>query len=356
MKLFTVGPTEMNDEIKFEGGKQVPYFRTNEFSNIMLNIDCLLKKYLHTAEQSKIIYLTASGTGAMEATVLNCLNAKDKILIINGGTFGERFKKICDLYSLNNTEIKLASNEELTEEHLTKYDNCGFSAMLVNLHETSTGQLYDIKMLSRFCRRNAMYLIVDAISTFLCDEYHMDDNNIDVTIISSQKGLCVAPGMAMVAINSRMLKERVINNNIKSMYFNFNNYISNIERGQTPFTPAVGICMQIYQALNMIDKMNIEIHLKFIREKAISFRDSVSKLSLDIPEYNLSNAITPIIFRKPIAMNVFRSLKDEYGMMVNPTGGVNENYILRIAHIGNNDVEDQKKLVECIRKILFRYE
>lgn len=108
MKLFTVGPTEMYDEIKFIGGKQVPYFRTKEFSDVMLSIDCLLKKYLHTSRESKIIYLTASGTGAMEATVMNCLSNKDKILIINGGTFGERFKKICDLYSLNNTEIKLS--------------------------------------------------------------------------------------------------------------------------------------------------------------------------------------------------------------------------------------------------------
>jgi aspartate aminotransferase-like enzyme len=85
------------------------------------------------------------------------------------------------------------------------------------LHETSTGQLYDIKMISKFCKKNNMYLIVDAISTFLCDEYHMDENDIDVTIISSQKGLCVAPGMSMVAINSRILKERVMNNNV-SLY------------------------------------------------------------------------------------------------------------------------------------------
>ena len=106
MKLFTVGPTEMYDEIKFVGGKQVPYFRTKEFSDVMLSIDCLLKKYLHTSRESKIIYLTASGTGAMEATVMNCLSNKDKILIINGGTFGERFKKICELYSLNSTEIR----------------------------------------------------------------------------------------------------------------------------------------------------------------------------------------------------------------------------------------------------------
>lgn len=356
MKLFTVGPTEMYDEIKFVGGKQVPYFRTKEFSDVMLSIDCFLKKYLHTSRESKIIYLTASGTGAMEATVMNCLSNKDKILIINGGTFGERFKKICDLYSLNSTEIKLGTNEALTETHLARYDNCGFSVLLVNLHETSTGQLYDIKMISKFCKKNNMYLIVDAISTFLCDEYHMDENDIDVTIISSQKGLCVAPGMSMVAINSRILKERVMNNNVKSVYFDFNNYISNIERGQTPFTPAVGICMQIYQALKMIDKLGLEIYLERIEKKAIDFRARIGKLPLTIPKYPLSNAITPIIFKKPIAIDIFKSLKNEYDMIVNPTGGVNEDYILRIAHIGNNDFEDQKKLVECICKILVRYE
>lgn len=124
------------------------------------------KKYLHTSRESKIIYLTASGTGAMEATVMNCLSNKDKILIINGGTFGERFKKICDLYSLNNTEIKLGTNEALTETHLARYDNCGFSVLLVNLHETSTGQLYDIKMISKFCKKIICILLLMQLVRF----------------------------------------------------------------------------------------------------------------------------------------------------------------------------------------------
>ena len=356
MKIFTVGPTEMYDEIKSEGGKQTPYFRTEEFSQLMLDTDIMLKKFLKTSNESKVIYLTASGTGAMEATIINCLRDDDKILIINGGTFGARFRQLCDIHSLKYTEIILAEDEELKEEHLNKYNNAGYSTLLVNLHETSTGQLYDVKLLARFCKKNNMYFIVDAISTFLCDPYSMDENNIDVTIISSQKGLCVSPGMAMVALSSRIIRDRIVDNNIRSMYFDFKYYIDNISRGQTPFTPAVGICMQSYKALLMVDKIGLSEYLDSVSKKAKHFRESVKFLPIDIPKVPLSNAITPIIFRIPIAKEVFRILKDEYDIMVNPTGGTNENYMLRIAHIGNNSLEDQEKLVDCIRKILLRYE
>ena len=80
--------------------------------------------------------------------------------------------------------------------HLNQYENKDYTMLFVNLHETHTGQLYDIKMLSEFCKRNNLLFVVDAISAFLADEYDMDKYGIDLTIISSQKGLCLSPGMS----------------------------------------------------------------------------------------------------------------------------------------------------------------
>ena len=91
MKLFTVGPTQMRKEILDVRHQQVPYFRTTEFSDVMLDSDRLLKKFMNAPESYKSIYLTASGTGALEATIMNCMNETDHVLVINGGTFGQRF-------------------------------------------------------------------------------------------------------------------------------------------------------------------------------------------------------------------------------------------------------------------------
>lgn len=189
MKLFTIGPTEMYENTKAVRQKDIPYFRTSEFSADMQLMDKLLKKQLKTSELSQSIYLTASGTGAMEATVQNCFSTKDRLLIINGGSFGNRFAQICEIHNIPYECVMLKPNEALSEKSLEPFYDRDFTGLLVNLHETSTGQLYDIQLLKRFCSENKMYLIVDAISTFLCDDYQMDNWNIDATIIRDRKSV-----------------------------------------------------------------------------------------------------------------------------------------------------------------------
>lgn len=354
MKLFTIGPVDMLPEIKKVAGEQIPYFRTQEFSEIMLDSERLIKKFMNAGENAKPIFLTASGSAAMEASLMNVLMPKDKVLVINGGTFGSRFSKICEIHQYDYSEIKLVFNEELTYEHIKPYENQGINALIVNIDETSTGQLYDIQMLSDFCKKNNMYFIVDAISSFLCDPYDMSKFGIDVSIISSQKGLCIAPGLSIVVLSERIINERVLKNNIKSLYFDFKEYLKDMVRGQTPFTPCVGICLEMNKALEIIDNIGLDTYLKKIDNIAKDFRNRIKDLPINLPTFNLSNAITPIFFKKPIAMKVFDILKNEYQIMVNPTGGDNQHYSLRIAHIGNISIEDNIRLVSAIQEIVKR--
>lgn len=353
MKLFTIGPVEMFDEVKnIRKQKDVPYFRTKEFSNLMLNTDALLKKFAGTSESSQTIYLTASGSGAMEAAILNCFSSEDNLLIINGGTFGQRFCDICKIHAIPYAEIKLRHDEELTAEHFKKFESRKFTALLVNIHETSTGQLYDIKIISDFCKRKNIYLVVDAISSFLCDAFDMDKFGVDVTITSSQKGVCVEPGMSMIILTQRIWQERVLKSNWRSLYFDFKDYAENFKRGQTPFTPAVGICLEMNASLNMIENIGLENHLYRIREQAEDFRAKIKILPVSIPKYKLSNALTPIIFETDSAYKIFEELKERYYIFVNPTGGELHEKSLRIAHIGNLTKDDNSVLVNRMKKII----
>lgn len=348
MRLFTVGPVQMRNDVKM-AGIDIPYFRTKEFSNLMLDTDKLLKKFAGTAETSKTIYLTASGTAAMEATVMNCFDESDNLLIVNGGTFGQRFVDIARIHRIPYREIVLKTGEVLTEEHFKSLEDVPFTGLLVNIDETSTGQLYDIKLLSDFCTRKGMYLIVDAISSFLCDSYNMDKYHIDATIVSSQKGACIAPGLSMVLLNERIVTERVKKAKVCSMYFDFKEYLNNFTRGQTPFTPAVGICIQLNKALHVIEKEGLDRHLEHIAEVAEDFRRRVTILPVNVPKYPLSNAITPIYFDDPIAYRVFEILKDKYDIMVNPTGGSLHDTVIRIAHIGDTAISDNSALIEKMK-------
>ncbi len=352
MKLFTIGHCEMFDEVKFARQKNIPYFRTQEFSDLMLQTDSMLKKFASTDISSKTIYLTASGTAAMEAVVINCFGTEDNLLVINGGTFGQRFADICKVHGIIFSEIKLRHDEELTAKHFAKFENKNFSGLLVNLHETSTGQLYDLNLISNFCREKNIYLIVDAISSFLCDNLEMDKFKIDALITSSQKGVCCSPGMSIVLLNQKIIADRVLKSNVKSLYFDFKDYIKNFQRGQTPFTPAVGICIEINAALHRIEKIGLAQHLKSIETNALDFRKKIKNLPVTMPNFKLSNAITPILFEQNIAYKIFEILKNDYQIVVNPTGGELHEKSLRVSHIGNLTPIDNTILINHISEIL----
>ena len=174
---FTVGPVQSSDSVLAIGAEQVPYFRTEEFSKIMLENEKLVKEFAHTSDESRVVFITGSGTASMEATIMNTLTTNDKALVVNGGSFGQRFVDLCKLHNINFDEIKLEIGQNLTEDILKKYDNQKYTAFIVNIHETSTGVHYDVDLISQFCKKNNLFLVVDAISSFLADEINMEEKS-----------------------------------------------------------------------------------------------------------------------------------------------------------------------------------
>lgn len=156
---FTVGPVQSSETILAIGAEQVPYFRTSEFSNLMLENELLIKKFAKTSEDSRVVFITGSGSAGMETAIMNSLSKKDKALVINGGSFGERFVELLQLHEIPYTEIKLSPGKALKAEYLANYENKGYTTLLINKHETSTGVHYDMDLVSDFCKRNSLFLI-----------------------------------------------------------------------------------------------------------------------------------------------------------------------------------------------------
>lgn len=349
MKLFTVGPVEMYEDTLVLGKEPVPYFRNQFFSDIMFELDSNIKSVLHMQQKDKNIVLTASGTGAMEAVVLNCLDKRDKALVISGGSFGERFEELCSLYEINYDVLKIPYGEPFSARMLDSYNAQGYSAMLVNLHETSTGQLYPVKILSDFCRKNKMYFIVDAISSLFADPIDFAADYIDALIFSSQKALALPPGISVVSLSERMCSH-IHERKIKSMYFNFADYLKNGERGQTPFTPAVGIILQMNQMLKKIKEEEIGRKIEYTQKLANHFRQRLSANGFSMPTYPLSNALTPVLFEHD-AEEYYRELSEKYGLIVNPCGGSLKQIMLRVGHMGNLRIEDNELLIGALCEI-----
>ncbi|MCR5350492.1 MAG: aminotransferase class V-fold PLP-dependent enzyme [Acholeplasmatales bacterium] len=354
MLNFTVGPVMSNEEIRKIGGEQIPYFRTSEFSKIMLDSESLLKKFFKAKDSSKVIFMTGSGTASMDASVLNLFTKNDKILVVNGGSFGHRFCEICSVYDLDYTEIKCELGKTLTKEQLVPYDNKGYTAFIVNLDETSTGVLYDINLISDFCKKNNLFLLVDSISSFLCDPFDMDKLNVNCVITGSQKALALAPGISLIVVDDKAI-DRIYKNNPKTYYFNLKDYLDNGKRGQTPFTPAVGILLQLNRRLHMIEDIGgIDVEVKRAEMSAKYFRDLIKELPFEIVSDNLSNAVTPLSPKdeSKSAYKLFELLKDNYGIWVCPNGGNLKDKIFRVGHIGDIKNSDYDKLIYSIKDII----
>lgn len=349
MKLFTVGPVEMYNDLLSGCNEQIPYFRNEWFSNIMFELDANIKAVANMSENDKNLVLTCSGTGAMEAVVMNCLSENDKVLIIVGGTFGQRFEALCKIHNIAYDVIKVENAQPFDSECLKMYESKGYTALLVNIDETSVGQLYPIDILSEFCVRNNMLFIVDAISSLFADEIDFTENKIDALIFSSQKALALAPGVSVVSLSERICKEHIVGN-AKTMYFDFSSYLTNGLRGQTPFTPAIGIIVQMNEMIGRIKEMGIEQKIAMTRNLAEDFRDKAVAASFKVPQYPLSNALTPILF-KSRAMLYYEKLIEGFGITVNPCGGENADKMLRVGHMGNLTVEDNDMLIKALCEI-----
>ena len=347
MLNFTVGPVMSSEAVRAIGAEQVPYFRTAEFSEVMLENERLVKKFAYATKDSRAVFLTCSGSGGMETAIMNTLTKNDKALVINGGSFGQRFVELLELHEIPFTEIKMEHGKALRPEHLAPYEEKGYTAFLLQKHETSTGVHYDMDLVSDFCKRNKCFLIVDTISTFLTDPFDMAALDAGIMITGSQKALACPPGVAVMVLAPSALK-RIEQTKCCCQYFDLKLALKNQERGQTPWTPAVGVLRQINVRLKEIDAAGgVETEIKRTAALAQYFRSKIKDLPFEIVSESLSNAVTPLHPTTASAYEIFLKLKDEYGIWICPNGGEMKETVFRVGHIGALVTEDYDKLIEA---------
>ncbi|MDO5860225.1 alanine--glyoxylate aminotransferase family protein [Methanobrevibacter sp.] len=349
MLNFTVGPVMSSASVRKIGGEQTPYFRNDEFSKVMFENEELMKEFVYASDDSRVVFITGSGTASMEATVMNVFNEQDKVLIVNGGGFGQRFVDLCEIHNIPNEEIQLDFGHNITKEILDSYSDKDYTGFLVNICETSSGIYYDLDLISDFCKENNIFLVVDAISSFLANPLNMVEQDIDVVITGSQKALACPPGVSIVVLGENALK-RVENNHVKSMYFDIKDMLKNAERGQTPFTPAVSILLQINQRLKEIESQGgVESEIERIANLAQDFRKRISELPFEIKTESLSNSVTAVFCSN--ALEIVEKLKLDYNIWVNPNGGDLADNMFRVGHIGYLTIQDNDKLIDALNDL-----
>lgn len=342
MKLYTF-PGNIEDEILQIGSQQIPYMRTAEFSTLVKQSEQMLLELIKCSN-GRVIFYTASGTGAMEAAVTNFVTQRRKAFIIAGGSFGYRWKNLCEYYACPNDIFEVPFAKDID------YDKLEESVMesqpdvfLCQHHETSTGQLFDLAKISKICHRHRIYLIVDVISSFLADPLDMDALGIDMCITSSQKGLNIAPGLSFVVLSERILKESFAQ---RGYYFDFVENLKNLERGQTPYSPATSLFIQLHARLEKDMLIGVEAIIDEVRDRAHYFRSLCEKNGWEVPAEVPSNSITgffvhrngDVLFRELLKQNIY----------IMPGGTP---HYFRVSHLGVQTKEELNELATRIKEI-----
>ena len=344
--IFTPGPVKMYEETLKLGLIQTPYFRNNEFSEVVFECEKNLLNIANAPEGSRVLFLTASGTAGMEASVQNLLNQNDKALVINGGGFGQRFVDICKIHNINTIECKVKETNLSDTSMLNEHNDA--TSLLINAHETSIGTLYDLDAVGKFTKDNNMLHIVDAISMFITDELDMQRHNIDALIISSHKGLALPPGLSMVILSPKAIAKI---NPAHQLYFDFNSYLKDAKRGQTPFTPAVTIILQLHQRLKRIIDDGITTHQQKAKTAAEYFRESIKELPLKSYSSYMPNAMTTLTPTDgKSALQIVKDLDERFDIIVTPNGGELKDKIFRVSHMGDMNKEYVDVLIDALHK------
>jgi len=283
----------------------------------------------------------------------------DRLLIIDGGGFGGRFAELAEHHGIPNESIRLAFGEALAPEMFEAYTGNpeDLTGLLVNLHETVTGQLYDKDIIASFCRKYGLYFVCDAISSFLADPLDFAEDGVDALILSSQKALALPPGFSAVILSDRLYR-KIIEQDIRpfSLYFDFREAEKDAVRGQTPFTPAVGMILALSERLERLEaEGGAEASVARTKALAEDFRARIEGLInkglIALPAHPLSNACTPLVFPKGNARDVYHKLSHK-GLWLNPNGGALADTVLRVGHLGNLSLDDNELLVKSLADIL----
>lgn len=341
--LSYVFPGNIDKSIAAIGSSDIPYMRTEEFSAINLESEQILLDLIHCNGGKTIIY-TGSGTGAMSAVVENYVKTKSKAIAINGGSFGGRWVSMCNYYGVPVIDFKVPFTHDmdydLFEQTVAEQKP---DVLLCQHHETSSGVLYDLERISDTCRRHGVSMVVDVISTFLAENLDMDALGIDICITSTQKGLNIPPGLSIIFL-SKSLKDYPFAHN--GYYWDFEDNLSNLQRGQTPFSPATLIYLQLNARLRQLKAEGGEQkNIAEVKHRAEVFREQCRKYGWEMPAQHPSYAITAIQTKDDASRAIFRGLIEKYNSFIMP-GGKPGYY--RISHMG---LQSDSELIELAQHI-----
>ena len=354
-RLMTPGPTPVPDEVLEVLSRPVRYHRSDEARGILRQAIEGLRHVFQTNQE--VVLLTSSGTGAMEAAVVNTLTAGSTALVIESGKFSQRWSSLCQsvnarIHTLEVPWGKHADPQELTET-LRKHPE--IEVVFATLCETSTGGVHDIKTLAQVVGETSALFVVDGISGVGADGCYMDSWGIDLLVAGSQKALMMPPGLAFVAVSSKAW-ERIQQNPARGYYFDLCRYRDKLSIPDTPFTPAHTLIAGLASCLSRIQQQGggIEHVWERTEQLASACRSGIEAMGLKLFASRPSAGVTAVQVPEQIdGIALLARLRERFNLV--PAGGQEQlrGRIVRIAHMGYTDALDVVTALAGLELVLY---
>lgn len=338
MNLRIPGPTPCPDDVLEAMSRQMVNHRGPEFADLLTRVTAGLKGLFQT--QNDILVLTCSGTGTMEAAVVNVLSPGDRVLNVSIGSFGDRFGTIAETYGAKVERLSFEWGTSADPERVASALAGGdYKAVLVTHNETSTGVTNDLGAIAAACRgvRPDVLLVVDAISSLGSLDCRVDEWQLDVVATGSQKGWMVPPGLGMVAMSARAWEAHK-QARMPRFYFDLGKARESAAKGQTPWTPAISLFYALDVALQTLVAEGIEGIVERHRRLGERTRAGVKTMGLRLfaaDERYASNTVTAVHMPDGVEWaKLNKLLREEYGVVLAGGQGKLQGQIFRIGHLG----------------------
>lgn len=336
--LLLPGPTPIPERVTRAMSMPMVNHRGPEFRAMLTEVTENVQKVYHT--KSQVLIYPSSGTGVLEAAVVNFISPGDKVLAVSIGVFGDRFAKIAGEFGANVEKIDFpwgqAADPQVIKERLEQDKNREIKAVIITHNETSTGVFNDLKSIKEAAGDHPALFLVDAVSGLAAVELKMDEWGLDVVVSGSQKAFMIPPGLGFLAFNDRARAVHRNNRNYK-YYWDITSGLKYLEKGQTPYTPALSLFYGLQESLKMMMEEGLDNTLVRHRNYRDLVRASVKEMGLELlaEDKVASNAVTAVIAPREIGGNKIRKyILEEFNIVLAGGQQTLDNVIFRIGHLG----------------------
>ena len=353
MQLRIPGPTPLPDAVREALARPMINHRGPEFAELITDVTRRLKPFFQTSND--LLILTASGTGGLEAAVVNTLSPGDRVLAVSIGYFGDRFAEIARLFGAEVVKLSVEPGQAADPAVVARAlaEQGPFKAVLVTHNETSTGVTNDLAAIAREVRRTDALLLVDGISSVGSIELRTDEWGCDVVIAGSQKGWMVPPGLTMLTM-SRRAWDAYAAARMPRFYWDLGKARAALERGQTPATPAISLLFALQTSLGLMEREGLAAIAARHHRCAERVRQGVRALGLELfaEEAHASDTVTAV--RVPEDVDAARLLRvmRESGVVIAGGQGALAGRIIRIGHLGWVTEADVDEVLAALERAL----